>query len=312
MASRRFTRYAWFVVGYTVLVVLWGAVVRATGSGAGCGSHWPSCNGQIIPQPEQIETLIEFSHRVTSGLSGAFVLALVVWAFRLPGTTRFTRWMAVLSLAFVLLEGAVGAALVRLDLVGDNASAARAVVIAIHLVNTYALLAFLALTAWGSATGKRLILRLHGRAATLLVFALAATVFLSAAGAVTALGDTLFPPETLTAGIMQDFDATANFLVRLRVIHPVLALLTSAYLFWVGQVMLATSAAARRHVFVMYGIVAAQIVAGFVNVVLLAPVWMQVIHLLLADLLWLTLVLTGALVLAEDAPVQTVMPGGRT
>lgn len=76
LAARRFARYAWFTTGFTVLVILWGAVVRATGSGAGCGNHWPSCNGQIIPWPAQIETLIEFIHRITSGLSGLLAPAV--------------------------------------------------------------------------------------------------------------------------------------------------------------------------------------------------------------------------------------------
>ncbi len=301
MAARRFTHYAWFVTAFTVLVILWGAVVRATGSGAGCGNHWPSCNGQIIPQPEQIETVIEFTHRVTSGLSGLLVLALTVWAFRARWVSTFTRRAAALALLFMIVEATVGMLLVRLELVADNASTARAVVIALHLVNTLALLGSLTLTAW-SASGRQISLR--GRPRRLLWLpgiALAGLALLSAAGAVTALGDTLFPPASLAAGLQQDLDATAHFLIRLRVIHPAIALVVSAFLLVAAPEFLAASAGARRPVIVMVALVIAQIVAGFVNVILLAPVWMQVLHLLLADSLWLALVLVTAEVLAVDA-----------
>ncbi|NPV65715.1 MAG: heme A synthase [Anaerolineae bacterium] len=308
MAGRPFARYAWLVTGFTVLVILWGAVVRATGSGAGCGNHWPTCNGQIIPQPEQIETLIEFIHRLTSGLSGLLVLALAVWAFRAGWATRFTRRAAALALLFMMVEALVGMLLVRLELVADNASTTRAVVIALHLVNTLALLASLALTAW-SASGQRISLQgKPRRLAGLLGLALAGMVLLSAAGAVTALGDTLFPPESLIAGLQQDLDATAHFLIRLRVIHPAIALLVSAFLLVAGQEFLAASATARRPVIAMYALVILQIAAGFVNVILLAPVWMQVLHLLLADSLWLALVLVAAEALAAEGASPAAHP----
>ncbi len=301
MNARHFTRYAWAVVGYNILVILWGAVVRATGSGAGCGNHWPACNGQIIPRPERIETLIEFSHRLSSGLAGLLVLGLLIWAYRAP-LSRFTRRMAGLSFVFILVEGAIGALLVRLELVADNASAARAVAIAAHLINTFVLLAFLTLTAWSAGTGCRVTLR--GRPAGLLgllAAALIGSTLLSAAGAVTALGDTLFPAESLAAGLRQDFDPTASFLIRLRVIHPALAIVTSVFLVFAGQRLVAASPRARRPVTALYAIIAAQIAGGFVNVILLAPVWMQVVHLLLADSLWMALVLAGASALATEA-----------
>ena len=300
MRAKNFTRYAWLVVGYNILVILWGAVVRATGSGAGCGSHWPTCNGEIFHRPERIETLIELSHRITSGLAGVLVLALLIWAFRAP-LSRFTRRMAILSFVFILVEGGLGAGLVLLELVADNASAGRAVAVALHLVNTFVLLAFLTLTAWSSGTGRRVVIsRRMARPELLLGVGLLATVFLSAAGAVTALGDTLFPAESLAEGLRQDLDPTANFLIRLRVIHPAIAILTSLFLLWAGQTFMAITPRARRPVRILYAIIGVQVIGGFVNVALLAPVWMQVIHLLLADCLWLALIITGAEVLGEE------------
>lgn len=299
MKRSHFARYTWFVVGYTVLVILWGAIVRATGSGAGCGNHWPTCQGAIIPPPHAIETLIEFGHRVSSGLSGILVLILLVWAFRLKPVTVFVRSMAVMSFIFILVEGFLGAMLVRLELVADNASTLRAIVIGFHLVNTLVLLAFLTLTAWGAMrrnSDPRIRFTASSGLTLALVIALLAFVVLSAAGAITALGDTLFPAETLAEGIQEDFSPTAHFLIRLRIWHPVLGGLTSAYLFALGYFLMrhTSSQHLEGHINGLFLLVSGQIGAGIINVVLLAPIWMQVVHLLLADALWILLVVITA------------------
>lgn len=300
--DKKFQRTAWFVVGFTVLVILWGAVVRATGSGAGCGNHWPKCNGEIIPTAKSVATVIEFIHRLTSGLDGLLVLGLALWAWRAfrPGAVR--RW-AGLALFFIIVEAWVGMLLVRLELVQDNASSLRAVVIALHLINTYLLLGALALTAWlagrGGWSGWRRLPRLRGP----LALGILAAVVLSAAGAVTALGDTLFPPESLAAGLRQDLDPTAHFLIQLRVIHPALALASVAYLYWLGGRLTAADLGPRveRGVTRLYRVMALQVLAGFSTIVLLAPLWMQVTHLLLADVFWLALVILAAETLGEPA-----------
>ena len=90
MVNRRFSRYAWGTLGLNIFVIVWGAFVRASGSGAGCGSHWPLCNGEVIPQPERIATVIEFFHRITSGLALIAVLVMVVWAFRAKNRKELT------------------------------------------------------------------------------------------------------------------------------------------------------------------------------------------------------------------------------
>lgn len=301
--NKPFTRAAWGIMAYTILVILWGAVVRATGSGAGCGNHWPKCNGQILPRPDSIELLIEFSHRLSSGLAGLLALGLLVWAWRayVPGSL-VRRWAAV-AFFFMLVEGFVGMLLVRLELVQDNASALRAVVIALHLANTFLLLAAQALTAWlaGRVENFRWRVGLPPRLGGLLALGVLAALLLSAAGAVTALGDTLFPAESLAAGIQQDLDPTAHFLIQLRVIHPALALATVAYLVWLGGRLTAAGLgrAVGQWTTRLYWLMGIQVLAGFTNIFLLAPVWMQVIHLLLADLFWLALVLLAAETLAE-------------
>lgn len=289
--NRRFVAYAWFVVAYLILVILWGAVVRATGSGAGCGNHWPACNGEVIPRPQQIETIIEFSHRVTSAISGLFVIGLLIWAYRLRPVHRFVRFMALMTFIFILIEGALGAALVRFELVADNTSTARAVMVGLHLMNTLVLLAFATLTAWGAA--QQPSMRLHASRNLMLAaaFALVTFAFMSSIGAVTALGDTLFPAESLAQGLQEKFNPEAHFLVRLRFYHPALAIIVSAYLFGLGYYLMRRVDSPRLHRYIngVFMMVAIQVAAGFLNVVLLVPVWMQIVHLLLADTLWVLL-----------------------
>jgi heme A synthase len=297
----RFSKYTWFVVLFLILVILWGAVVRATGSGAGCGNHWPTCDGEIIPQPKSVERMIEFSHRVTSAFSGVLVLGLLIWVFRVdfPANKKFIRWMAIMTFIFILIEGGLGAALVRFELVGENASSTRAIVIALHLGNTLILLAFATLTAWASQVKRNLQFTGMSPLKWGIVVALLGYIILSAMGAITALGDTLFPVESLAEGIQQDLDPTAHFLIELRIWHPIVAIIVSVYLFAYGYRL--RNSAYERLVNMMFGLIALQVTMGFINVILLAPIWMQILHLLIADSLWIVLVILAGTVLSSEA-----------
>jgi heme A synthase len=299
----RFAKLAWFTLGWTALDILWGAFVRATGSGAGCGNHWPTCNGAVIPTPGNVATIIEFTHRMLSGAAMVLILVLLIWGWRKYPRGNPVRLGVTASAAFILLEAALGAGLVLLDLVAANSSALRAGAVAVHLLNTFFLLACLALTAWWASGGKRLSLRNQGRLPLLFGIGLAGVAVLAMAGAVTALGDTLFPAQTLAQGLAQDADANASFLVRLRVIHPVIAILVS--LFTLGLVRYLTrrkrDAAVRRLSLALVGLVVIQLLAGAANVLLLAPTWMQILHLLLADGVWISYVLLLAAVMPERA-----------
>jgi heme a synthase len=276
-----------------MLVVLWGAFVRATGSGAGCGNRWPLCNGAMVPRAPRIETIIEFTHRATSGVALVGGAALCVWAFRLFPRGHRARTCAVLSVVFLFAEALLGAGLVLLQYVEHNASAGRAAYLSAHLVNTQILLAMLTLTAW---FGSDPVSRPWPRAPRMVVAALPAAIVVAVSGAIAALGDTLYPAASVAAGMRQEFSETAGVLLRLRAVHPVVAV--------VGAIILLAAAAramrsarvpaARMPAARMGGIVAVlvfvQLAAGGVNIVLLAPVWMQIVHLLLADLLWIALV----------------------
>jgi len=302
-ASPRFVRYAWTVVVACVGVVLWGAYVRATGSGAGCGEHWPLCNGVAVPRAPSLETVIEFTHRLTSGLILLMVVGLAVWAFRAFAPGHRVRRAAVASVVLILSEALLGAGLVLFGLVADDDSRARAVVLAVHLTNTFLLLAALALTAhWSSRPPART--RWSGSAVTAGGLALAGCLLIGITGAIAALGDTLYPPGSLPEG------AVVPALLRLRILHPWIALVVG-----LGLVVRAVALRGRlgaegaTAATAVATLVVVQLGAGLLNVVLLAPVWLQIVHLALADTLWIALVVLVATSLdALPVRVGTLQP----
>jgi heme A synthase len=279
------------VLAYNFAVVLWGAYVRATGSGAGCGNHWPLCDGPVTSQTPAGATAIEFTHRVTSGLDLILVAALVVWAFRAYPKGHRVRLGAALSATFLVTEALLGAALVLLNHVARNASSSRAWSLSAHLINTLTLLACLALTAWWGS--GRAAVRLRGRPAWMAAATLAVFAALGVSGAIAALGDTLFPVTSLGAGFARDFDASANLFVRLRVWHPLIAAGAGAWVLYYA-ISAVGSALERRLSYAVLALTGVQLAGGAINLLLLAPVGMQLVHLLLADLLWIALVLLAA------------------
>lgn len=288
------------MLGYNLLVILWGAFVRISGAGAGCGSHWPTCHGAVIPPSPTLLTLIEYSHRLTSGLAGVLAIMLVVWAFRARPKGDPTRFGAWLALTLVILEGLVGGMQVLLGLTADSTDPARGLVQGVHLANTFALTGAMLLTAVWASGAPRWQWRGQGWVAWGAAAALAGMLLVGMAGAVTALGDLLFRPEgaVVVDTLRRDFSATATIIERLRVVHPVLAVVVSAYLLVFAARAVAARPTAQARVWqgALVGLVVAQMLAGFVNVALKAPGWMQLTHLFLACVMWLvTLMLTYAL-----------------
>jgi heme a synthase len=283
-APRAFAKAAWVVVGYNVAVILEGAFVRATGSGAGCGNHWPLCNGQVVFGTPALAKAIEFAHRSMTGIDTALILLLLVWAFRAFPKHHPARLGATLSTFFLVTEALIGAALVKFGLVVNDASPARAAVLSLHLANTLTLLACLTLTAWWATHAR---IRLNPRA----WFSLAAVAFLGITGVLAALADTLYPVQSLAAGFAQDLSADANFVVKLRAMHPLVAAMVGLWVMYYASLRIAD---ARRAAVAVISLVSAQFLAGALNLLLLAPIGMQLVHLLLADLLWIALVVLCA------------------
>lgn len=278
------------MLGWNILVILWGAYVRASGSGAGCGSHWPLCNGEVVPVAPRIETIIEFTHRMMSGVALVGVVVLWLWSRASFVRASRVRTMALASFVFLIAEALLGAGLVLFNYVDKDASAGRALYLSLHLVNTLLLLGALVLTAWYSRDDAATS---SGRRSSLVVAALPIAALVSVTGAIAALGDTLYPATSLAQGFHQDFSGAASFLLRLRVLHPVFAVVAAACFVAMAIVVLRSKPGPVGGKLAVGVIILslAQLCAGALNLLLLAPVWMQIAHLLLADLVWIALVL---------------------
>lgn len=297
-----FAHYAWAVLAYNLLVVLWGAVVRASVSGDGCGKHWPFCDGKLIPHFGRLATGIEFAHRVSSGLVLPLIFILIFWAFRQFPKGAPVRTGAKLALAFTFSEALLGAGLVLFGLVAHNNTVTRAIVMSAHLVNTFLLLMSLTLTAWWGSGGRPLRLRGQGAVGMGIAAALLAVLVLAISGSVTALIDTLYPSSSLYDALKQDLFPGVHYLIRLRLLHPAIAITVSIYvLFAAGMsARLRPTPDSRRFARSLSLLIGMELAVGFLNVLLLAPMWMQLVHLLLADLLWVNLILLSASVLSGD------------
>ena len=310
MLNKRFAAFAWANVAYNLLVILWGAFVRATGSGAGCGDHWPLCDGQVIPREPSSEMLIEFTHRLTSGLSLIGVFILLIWAFRAYTRGHHVRRGALIATIFMIIEALLGAALVLLELVAMNTSLNRAAMMALHLANTLLLLGALTLTAWWASGGAPISLRGHGRLPWLLGLGLLGTVLVGSSGAVTALGDTLLQHGALPGGVNQAITTDSHPLLQMRIIHPIIGVLVGLYTIYLAQVVKARSSnpVAGRLAWGLSALFLLQILLGGINVSLKAPIWMQLVHLLMADLVWIYMVVLSAIALEQPMAAQQPNP----
>jgi cytochrome c oxidase assembly protein subunit 15 len=307
LPSPALRRFAWGVLAYFIAVILWGTLVRATGSGAGCGNHWPLCNGTVLQHSASVDTMIEFTHRITSGLSFFLAVGLLAWTF--AGTVRghLARAAAIAAVSFTLIEAILGALLVKLGLTAQSQSPLRPAYLALHLANTLLLLGALTLTA-------HLLSRRHGylRGSIRLVapFGAVAAIFVvmivGVTGSLAALGDTLFPATSLGLALAQDFSATSGWLVRWRWTHPTVAFVASIFLIW----LLVRAARHRTHwdnrglSALVLLLLAAVYSLGLLDVILLAPLWVQVAHLLAADTLWASLVVLTARLTLEPREAE--------
>ena len=293
VASRKsFARFAWAVLTYNLAVIAWGAYVRASFSGDGCGAHWPTCEGQFLPTAMAKPKLIEFTHRMMTTLDSLATVCLCIWAFAAFPKKHAVRRYSVYTLVFLVIEALLGAGLVLFRYVAHDLSAGRAAYLSLHLTNTMLLVGAYTITAWlafrDQTAFKLSTISTRLRIAVLAIFAVSIT------GAIAALGDTLFPATSLANGMAQDFALGSSLLLRLRLLHPAVAVFTAAYLFWAAAGAMRgrdedspLHKAGTRIVVV----VLVQVLAGLANIYLLAPIWMQLLHLLIADVLWIALVL---------------------
>jgi cytochrome c oxidase assembly protein subunit 15 len=297
----RLARFAWFVVSYNVAVILWGALVRATGSGAGCGSHWPLCNGEILPTSAKIQTLIEFTHRVTSGLSLVLMAILLVWCWRRTAKGAWARYSCVVAAILLFNEALLGAMLVLFEYVGLDQSASRVVFLCLHFGNTLLLVAALVLTAqWLSKGERRFVVTPKRHERIVILFGLVCVMVTGMTGTLAALGDTIFPAASLRGGLTQDFSSNSHVLLRLRFLHPVVAAVAFSYVLWMAQKLSKDRDESSRLLPLLTMTILAQVGLGVLNVLLLAPIWLQITHLFVAEMFWIMMVLASSEVLIKN------------
>lgn len=282
----KFSKLAWFNLMWTVLVILWGAVVRATNSGAGCGKFWPLCGQSLIPTFDVFHTYIEFAHRVMSGILLVSIFIMLVSGWKLYKDDKPRRTLNTLVFVFVIIESLLGAGLVLLGLVEDNDSILRIFAVSLHLLNTFILVALTALNAYYSSDPKASLTKLNAKKAFKMGLFLILVIGIS--GAVTSLADTLFPPSTFTETMNEWIDPTAHLLQRLRPYHPFFAVAFGlAIIAYLDHFFKPTSQRGEKLRFWIKVLIFVQFGLGMLNIVLHVPLYMQITHLLFAELIWI-------------------------
>ena len=267
----------------SILSILAGAIVRATGSGDGCGASWPTCNGRVIPSLETSSEIIEFSHRSISGVLLIITLLLFVKS-KDPDTPLLHKKIINYLTFFVLLEAAIGAVIVIYEWVGLNSSLPRIIAVPLHLVNTFALLGFYTLIFYLLRESENKLSNFFDKRikiAFVLFFLTGAT------GSITALADVLFPSASFVEGFIEDFDSTSEVLTRLRILHPFVSTILSIFLFSESNRFKKEFAIDTSTIKVL---VIVGVILGVLNVVSNIILPLSILHLLLADLLWITYV----------------------
>ena len=283
--------WSWISVAYFVVVVLGGAVVRTSGAGAGCGDRWPLCNGEFIPHHPRLVTIIEFSHRSTTFVAVVLFAVMILWTFRATSKGHPARKAAVWTALLLITESALGAVLVLRHLVDKNASFERVAVQSVHFSNTMLLLGAAALTPFFLTATIRQNTRID-RFRTISIITVILTLLTGAAGALAALADTIYPSASLNEALRADFSPFSPALLHMRWLHPAGAFLMS--IFCCVLICRYFKCNRRMAAFGLSVILFLQFAIGAVDVLLLAPTWCQLLHLLAADCFWIGLVTATA------------------
>jgi protoheme IX farnesyltransferase len=287
-SNQGFATFAWITLIYNFLVVGYGVFLRAAGLGDGCGSNWPLCTGEKNPVKGQFATFVELSHRLSTTLVGLLAIIMVVWAIRHFEKGHPVKKFAGLFLGLTIFEGLIGAYLVKRGLVTDKDTVERAFVMGIHVLSTFVMLGSIACAALSASGIRPIRLKGQGVAGWLLGFGFVGMALLGVSGAISAFGNQVRPD----AGGLQERLAPAAFWAsKLAVAHPIGSATVGLYL----VLMLGLIQHLRPDQFVknaarLVGIsLAVQFVVGLANILLNAPIPLQMIHLVLADMNWVSL-----------------------
>ena len=295
---RFFSKLATINLVYLLFVICFGAYVRMTGSGAGCGNHWPLCNGEFVPRAPLWQTVIEFSHRLTSGGLVIFCLALCYFCIKIFPKKHLSRFFSFFYFFLLIVESLLGAFLVKFEHVAQNKSIYRGFSVSFHLINTF-LLVFAAGGILYFVFSEKVQWKSDKRKEKGLLFLGAfLMIFVGLSGAITALGDTLFPATGVWDALLRSQSTAEHVFVRLRVYHPFLAIFTSLFLmslcFYLKDPRDRLSEKSAKMTTHFLG---TQLFLGYMNVFFHAPYFLQLVHLLVAVLSWLSYCFFSARVL---------------
>lgn len=298
-AASKFATFAWFVLIYNLAAVAWGVFVRASKSGDGGGAQWPLLDMSHQPINGDFGRLVEGSHRLSTGLCGVFAIALVWMAFKNFPKGHQSRLFSSVALAFTLLEGAIGAVLVLFKLVADNDSGARVGVMSFHVISTMLLVSSIALAAMSAIGRGQVQIKGNGSILPLGIVGLLSMFGLAVSGAVAALSHTLMPVANVLAEAAKP---DSHWLLKLQPLHPYISIAVGLYVCLMAGMLanLRPSSPVKKACRVMVVTFAAQLLMGLVNVKLAAPIWMQMVHLVLGDVLFIAMVIAMAFALKSD------------
>jgi cytochrome c oxidase assembly protein subunit 15 len=248
----------------------------------------------VVQTHPRLATLIELAHRMTSGITVIAILFLLVWIFRSTVAGHLARITVIAATLLIFNEALLGALLVLLRLTADNRSPARAVYLSLHLANTLLLLGALALCAHFLSGGEAFCRRsVRFTKLAQAIAGLSAILLVGMSGTLAALSDTLFPATSVRAALAQDFSSGSTWLQQLRFLHPVTAVIAGLFICWL-LLRSVPRPEERKLALGVLSLLALQCVLGIADVALLAPLWLQITHLLVADVLWIALVVLAA------------------
>jgi len=243
---------------------------------------------------------------MTSGIALLMVLFLLLWCWRATSKGDWARYSAVLATVFLANEALLGAALVLLGHLNRDQSAGRVFLLCLHFGNTLLLLATLALTAaWLQSGSSNFTLIQKRIRVSAVVVGLVAVMCIGMTGTMAALGDTLFPATSLRASLLQDFTSESPPLLHLRILHPLLALIAGSYVVWLVVKNSSRRICQSHTATALIILLLAEVGIGLLNVVLLTPIWLQILHLLVADTIWIFLVLASAAIVLGNSHSQS-------
>ncbi len=303
----QFSKFAWGLLAYSLATVAWGVYVRASKSGDGCGSHWPLCDGDSTPLMGTVARAVELSHRITTSLVGVFAIILLVWATKKFEKGHLARTASIAVLALTISEGLIGAELVTFKWVTVNESAGRALVMSFHVISTFFLLGAIAVTALAGMGFDKVKLKGQGAVAWMVTVGALCMMLLGVSGAISALGHQLHPTDNVIAEAARP---TAFWMVKLQPFHPLISITVGLYLCLVAGLMhhLRPSEMVRLSAKWMVVLYCAQLLLGLTNILLKAPFGVQMAHLVLADLNWVSLIALAVFTLSDGVEHVEVRP----